>query len=434
MSDVRRMSSIARRMSNAWLRRIAYTMFWLDVFAIAAVVAYRCYLFEAQAGMGFVMQSRFFSSDSALPLLQRVYSCVYTVVTESGTQLSYDIGPFFAHIGAVLKIMLPVEAVMFLCSIRPCQKKARSLLNPLNELAVSAQRLSNMDVHAFDDDDDRLKDLQDAISRINTDAPDAFLKTGDRELQGLENAVNSLIERMRESYNQQARFVSDASHELRTPIAVIQGYANMLDRWGKTDEKVLEEGIAAIKTEADGMKNLVEQLLFLARGDSGRQRFNLTRFSLSALINEIYDEYRMIDENHEWKVEVADGIDVSGDESLIKQAVRILTDNAVKYTPQGGAITLRAKYNAIGEPSIQIQDAGIGIDQKDIPRMFDRFFRADPARARNTGGTGLGLSIAKQIVDKHYGYFEVVSRIGIGTRMTINLPQGVFAQREKATE
>ncbi|MBQ4638249.1 MAG: sensor histidine kinase, partial [Clostridia bacterium] len=245
----------------------------------------------------------------------------------------------------------------------------------------------------------------------------------------LENAVNSLIQKMRESYNQQARFVSDASHELRTPIAVIQGYANMLDHWGKTDEKVLEEGIAAIKTEADGMKNLVEQLLFLARGDSGRQKFNLTTFSLSELIREIHEEYNMIDSNHEWFLEMSeDDIVISGDESLIKQAVRIITDNAVKYTPQGGSITLRCRLNSIGEPSIQVQDSGIGIDQKDIPRMFDRFFRADPARTRNTGGTGLGLSIAKQIVDKHYGYFEVVSRMGIGTRMTINLPQGVFAQ------
>lgn len=427
MSDNRKMTSIARRMSGAWFRRILWTVIVIDVTVILALLIYRCYLFEKQLGAGFDMQSRRLFFDSTLPFFKRITDFKYIVVLQSGAMKELALHDLIGHIISIGKFILPIEVLMLISAKGYCKRKCRELLAPLETLAADAQRLSNFDDAAFSEE--QIKDLQDAISSLNTESSDAYVRTGDTELQGLENAVNSLIQKMRESYNQQARFVSDASHELRTPIAVIQGYANMLDRWGKTDEKVLEEGIAAIKTEADGMKNLVEQLLFLARGDSGRQKFNLTTFSLSELIREIHEEYNMIDSNHEWFLEMSeDDIVISGDESLIKQAVRIITDNAVKYTPQGGSITLRCRLNSIGEPSIQVQDSGIGIDQKDIPRMFDRFFRADPARTRNTGGTGLGLSIAKQIVDKHYGYFEVVSRMGIGTRMTINLPQGIFAQ------
>lgn len=133
------------------------------------------------------------------------------------------------------------------------------------DIAQAAERAS-----AQQFDESKFRDLEDAIYHINAATPDAKLSIGDTELAGLEAAVNNLMKRMHESYRQQVRFVDDASHELRTPIAVIQGYTNMLDRWGKDDETVLNESIAAIKTESDHMKTLVEQLLFLARGDMGQ--------------------------------------------------------------------------------------------------------------------------------------------------------------------
>ena len=117
------------------------------------------------------------------------------------------------------------------------------------------------------------RDLENAIEHISPTQPGERLQTGARELTGLENAVNGLLVRMRESYRQKAQFVSDASHELRTPIAVIQGYAHLLARWGKDDSQVLDESIAAIQSESDYMKKLVEELLFLARGEIGRNPF-----------------------------------------------------------------------------------------------------------------------------------------------------------------
>ena len=107
---------------------------------------------------------------------------------------------------------------------------------------------------------------------------------------------------------------------------------------------------------------------------------------------------------------------------MLKQCARILTDNALKYTPKGGLICLRTYTNAAGEACLEVQDSGIGISSEDMRHMFDRFYRSDPARARQSGGTGLGLAIARWIVERHGGHFEVLSREGLGTRMTVCLP------------
>lgn len=146
---------------------------------------------------------------------------------------------------------------------------------------------------------------------------------------------------MRDSYRQQARFVSDASHELRTPISVIQGYANMLDRWGKDDEEVLEESIAAIKSESENMKNLVEQLLFLARGINGKTQLKVMEFSLNDMMKEVLEESKMIDKDHIYRYIDSENINVYGDISLLKQTARILIENAAKYTDKGEDIILR---------------------------------------------------------------------------------------------
>lgn len=226
---------------------------------------------------------------------------------------------------------------------------------------------------------------------------------------------------MRDSYRQQARFVSDASHELRTPIAVIKGYADLLDRWGKTDEKILEESIQAIKDESESMQHLVEQLLFLARGDSGRTPLNITDFDMSDMMREVWEESAMIDKAHDYRFESGGDIPVRGDVSLIKQAARILIENASKYTPEGGEIMLKSLV-AEGHPAFSVQDSGIGISESDVPHIFERFYRADDSRSKQTGGSGLGLAIAKWIVERHGGRFEIISRKDIGTRITVILP------------
>jgi signal transduction histidine kinase len=269
-----------------------------------------------------------------------------------------------------------------------------------------------------------MREAEDAISHFAPHQPDERLFTGNRDLTGIENAVNELLEKVHQSYQQQIRFVSDASHELRTPISVIQGYANMLGRWGKEDEAILDESIHAIQTESEHMKKLVEQLLFLARGDSGRNPLKMEELKLDELAQEVYEETCMIDPDHRWQIKVQPGVQTWGDNAMIKQALRILVDNARKYTPQGEEIELRAYRNENNAPCLEVQDHGIGMSQEDADHIFERFYRADEARSK--GGSGLGLSIAKWIVDRHGGHFEVLSRESLGTRMTMvfNQPTG----------
>lgn len=295
--------------------------------------------------------------------------------------------------------------------------KTKELLAPLHQMAETAHEMSQVSF-----DEAKYHDLESAIDQISPLSPESKLHTGDKELAGLEMAVNKLLTRMHQSYQQQARFVSDASHELRTPIAVIQGYADLLARWGKEDEKVMQESIDAIQSESRQMKVLVDQLLFLARGDAGRHQMKMQIVNLSNLMKELGDEYAMIQEDFEWDVNVEEYVPVLADYSLLKQAVRILCDNAAKYSTPGTKIKLRAYRNSDNESCLFVQDSGQGISKEDASRIFDRFYRADPARSREKGGTGLGLSIAKWIVDQHQGYFRLISSLGVGSRFSIHLP------------
>ncbi|MBE6067548.1 MAG: HAMP domain-containing protein [Clostridium lundense] len=241
------------------------------------------------------------------------------------------------------------------------------------------------------------------------------------ELKDLARTFNTMLDRIQQSYEQQNQFVSDASHELRTPISVIQGYANMLDRWGKDDKSVLEESISAIKTESESMKSLIEKLLFLARGDKNTQKIEKVEFYLNELIDEIVKETKLIDNTHEIKSEKNDLAKINADYKMLKEALRVFIDNSIKYTPEGGSIKVNCALQN-NEVLISVEDTGMGISKEDLPHIFDRFYRADKSRTKQTGGTGLGLSIAKWIIFKHNGRITVESRVNVGTKINITLP------------
>ncbi|MCR5233448.1 MAG: HAMP domain-containing histidine kinase, partial [Lachnospiraceae bacterium] len=322
---------------------------------------------------------------------------------------------FYRYMTIALSAILIVQLLGLLISYPFENRKISKILRPINEIALRADELSRMTFA----DEDKYRVIEDALDNIEPGEDDK-LSFNNSDLKGVEAAMNNLLTRMRESYRQQARFVNDASHELRTPIAVIEGYANMLKRWGKDDEKVLEESITAISHESEHMKHLVEQLLFLARGDSGKTVLELKETSLNSLMQETYEESLMIDEDHPYRFKGADeDIIVQADEGMLKQAVRILIDNAAKYTKTGDEIILSVGRTENGQPYLRVQDSGIGMAENDMEHMFERFYRAD--EARNTQGTGLGLSIAKWIVDKHKGHFEITSVTGLGTRISIVL-------------
>jgi signal transduction histidine kinase len=241
------------------------------------------------------------------------------------------------------------------------------------------------------------------------------------ELKDLAFTLNRMLDNINIDYTKQKRFVSDVSHELRTPISIIHGYASMLQRWGKKDEEVLNESIEAIKNEAENMKDLVENLLFLARHDNQTLKYNKENFYLDQLLNEVIKETGIIDKKHIIAHEIKPDIFIYGDRNRLKQAIRIFVDNAIKYTPSSGKITLKA-YKSNEYIHMSIKDTGIGISKDDLGNIFNRFYRSDKSRTRQTGGHGLGLSIAKIIILGHNGTIKVRSKLEQGSEIIVTLP------------
>lgn len=305
----------------------------------------------------------------------------------------------FMYLGILLSALGIISVGAILNTLITGWKSSKKILRPVDKMTKTVK---NITINALD-------------TRLDVSG-------SQDELKDLAHTFNSMLDRIQESYDKQNQFVSDASHELRTPIAVIQGYANLLDRWGKNDKEVLEESISAIKSEAENMKDLVEQLLFLARGDKNTQKVEKVDFYIDELVEEIVKETRLIDEKHEIICERNERVQVNADRNLIKEALRIFVDNSTKYTPDQGYIKINS-YEISEGIIISIEDSGTGISKEDLPHIFDRFYRADKSRTKQSGGTGLGLAIAKWIIMKHKGAIEVESKIGVGTKIIIKLPK-----------
>lgn len=169
------------------------------------------------------------------------------------------------------------------------------------------------------------------------------------------------------------------------------------------------------------MKALVEQLLFLARGDNDCMKVEPEVLDLAALAGQVRKEAAMIDEKHPYQCQSGGPVYVNADLGLVKQALRILTDNAAKYSAAGGPIILTVERRG-AQARVSVTDEGQGISPEALPHIFDRFYRTDESRARQTGGAGLGLAIARWIAQRHGGWLEAVSRQGVGTRITLVLP------------
>lgn len=416
-----RMTSIARKINmEFWLREFSHLLI-LDITLILVVAGAFFWWRESIVPDSVDVVGRYFED------MGRYETWRYVVEGSNGVKYGYFISRFLELCKVPAVVVLVVEVLMVLENFFGASTVRRKM-KPLNEIAIQAEKLSNLSGQMNMSREERKVDLstmEKAISKVDPDKPNARVTTGDKELQSLEIAINNLLDRMRESYRQQERFVSDASHELRTPIAVIQGYVNMLDRWGKDDEQILKESIEALKNESEHMKNLVEQLLFLARGDSGRNTLNMDEFNLTEMVQDVMEESAMIDEKHVYRFLYGGGsaeqIMVKGDMAMLKQALRIFVQNASKYSNEGDTITFRAGLDGQGRPFYSVQDEGAGMQSSEVVHVFERFYRSDSARNSAQGGTGLGLAIAKWIVDAHGGAIEILSRPEFGSRITVRL-------------
>jgi heavy metal sensor kinase len=275
----------------------------------------------------------------------------------------------------------------------------RGALRPVDEMSQTAANIS----------------IRDLDARLPIPA------TGD-ELQRLAVALNEMLSRLRESVQTSQRFLADASHELRTPLTFIKGeLGNLVEASDSGPDTV--ERIGSVLEEVERLKHLVEGLLAISRLDAGDAKRELVPVDLRELVATTTEQMRLIAEDSGITIEYLDlqSVHVLGDRGRLQQVIVNLLDNALKYTPRGGTIrliTLRSGQDAV----LEIRDTGIGIPANAQTRVFDRFYRVDDARSRDSGGVGLGLSIVRAICAAHGATIEIESTVGVGSTFRVRFP------------
>jgi heavy metal sensor kinase len=245
--------------------------------------------------------------------------------------------------------------------------------------------------------------------------------TGD-ELERLSITLNHMIHRLEEAFQHSRRFMADASHELRTPLTVLRGeLETFVQEPGLSSE--MRERLGSALEELERLVNIVEGLFAISRLDAGDAQAESVKFDLGKLASSTSDQMSLLGEDKNIKITCAAANDVwiEGDRARMKQVVVNLLDNAIKYTPQGGAVGLSVRTRD-GKAVLEVTDNGIGIPTDSLPRVFERFYRVDEARSRELGGAGLGLSIVKSICVAHHGHVEASSSPGNGSVFRVELP------------
>jgi heavy metal sensor kinase len=275
---------------------------------------------------------------------------------------------------------------------------ATRALSPVQRMTEAAQRIS-------------ASNLSDRIDLLNVDD----------ELGRLGLTLNAMLDRICHAFAANRRFTADAAHELKTPLASIRAEAEVALLCTRTLSEY-EATLRGIVEEVERLTRLTEQLLRLAREDSGatlsRQSTRLDVAVRAAVNNATLAASDAGVALHLGELARAE---VNCDQDLLRQVFDILLDNAVKYTPAGGAVTLSARCHA-GHVIVEVADTGVGIPDEELARVFDRFYRVDSSRSRRTGGTGLGLSIAKAMIERHGGTTDATSKPGLGSTFRVVLP------------
>lgn len=286
---------------------------------------------------------------------------------------------------------------------------SRRILKPINNVIKTAKSIST---------DDLSKRIE--------------IPKEEDELQNLTLIINEMLDRLETSFENQKKFVSDASHELRTPLAIIKGYAEIIRKRGTTDIDIFVESIDSIISETDNMRNLIQKLLFLAKGEITKINTKFVDIDANEMVHQIHSDTVVSTKTHKFHLEMGEDYKIKGDETLLQQAIRALIENAAKYSEPNTNIYIKS-FIKDGFGRISIRDEGVGISDEDAKRIFDRFYRVDLSRTKATGGTGLGLAIVKRIVEIHNGKIEVDSKMNEGTEISIVLPIGdavVNSQKE----
>ena len=228
---------------------------------------------------------------------------------------------------------------------------------------------------------------------------------------------------LKAAYDKQKQFAADASHELRTPLAVLMASAELLLADPSIENPFLRQVLEDSKSEVKKMTNLVSDLLMVARSDNNALKVKIQRLDLTEILKQVIRTMTPLAEKKNIRLEGENFSKavINADEQKIKQLTLILVDNAIKYTPEGGAVMIRLERAENTRVIFSVADSGIGIAPEDLDKVFERFYRVDKARSREMGGNGLGLAIAAEIVKLHDGKISVESKLGEGTKFTVEL-------------
>lgn len=243
------------------------------------------------------------------------------------------------------------------------------------------------------------------------------------ELARLAETWNGMLARLEAAVKRLSEFTADASHELRTPITLIRATAELTLRRDRSAE-TYREALRHVIGEADRMTRLIEDLLLLARADAGLPALPLDRVELTPLVRDICQQGQILAEERQLEIsaELPDQpVYVEANDPALRRLLMLLVDNAVKYTPAGGRITVSVALDLSGA-TVTVRDTGIGIPDTALPHVFERFYRADESRNREAGGAGLGLSIARWIAERQHAHLEAESVVGRGSAFRVRFP------------
>jgi heavy metal sensor kinase len=268
---------------------------------------------------------------------------------------------------------------------------------------------------------DEITKRAEGITSTNLSERLPVIRTGD-ELERLSISLNRMIERLDQAFQHINRFSADASHELRTPLTILQLELEGIAQSHRLNPLLIDE-IGSALEETHRMSHIVENLLAISRLDAGEVKMDKTRLDLGGLASSTAEQMRLLAEEKAifFRSNVVENIYVEGDRSRLQQVVVNLIANAIKYTQEGGSVDVSVRGHE-GIAVLEVSDNGAGISMQALPHVFERFYRADKARSRNSGGAGLGLAIAKAICTAHGAEIKVSSEEGRGSRFTVELP------------
>ncbi len=301
---------------------------------------------------------------------------------------------------AILFIVIPILLVSFLISLFI----ARKTIEPVVRITRSAEKFS----------------LSDSKGASGGD----FLPVSDYddEIDQLSKTFNELFKRLKRDFDRERQFSSDVSHELNTPLTVISGQTNLLLRWGKDEPAQLEKSLAAIRDEARSMHAIISNLLQISRIESGRIKPNFSNVKLDVLFRRLSEEVKSYSPNSELTFSCGE-ISLFTDEEMLHQVLTVLISNSVKFADKKCIVELRAEKSSDGKIIIEEEDNGPGLKEKDLPHIFQRFYRGDESHTRKVGGSGLGLSIAQTLVTALGGTISAKNASTYGAVFTIALPE-----------